>query len=91
MFDIDKLILSTLYYERTKDGVSTVNLSDLRKNTANNLLRQYLALLKDKRYTHLKYRSIDNDTELIKDVLSEIRGAVTKQVEPYSMKYYLIR
>lgn len=83
MFDIDKLILSTLYYERTKDGVTTVNLSDPRKNTANNLLRQYLALLKDKRYTHLKYRSIDNDTELIKDVLSEIRGAVTKQVEPY--------
>ena len=83
MFDIDKLILSTLYYERTKDGVNTVNLSDPRKNTANNLLRQYLALLKDKRYTHLKYRSIDNDTELIKDVLSEIRGAVTKQVEPY--------
>lgn len=83
MFDIDKLILSTLYYERTKDGVTTVNLSDPRKNTANNLLRQYLALLKDRRYTHLKYRSIDNDTELIKDVLSEIRGAVTKQVEPY--------
>ena len=83
MFDIDKLILSTLYYERTKDGVTTVNLSDPRKNIANNLLRQYLALLKDKRYTHLKYRSIDNDTELIKDVLSEIRGAVTKQVEPY--------
>lgn len=83
MFDIDKLILSTLYYERTKDGVNTVNLSDPRKNTANNLLRQYLALLKDKRYAHLKYRSIDNDTELIKDVLSEIRGAVTKQVEPY--------
>lgn len=83
MFDIDKLILSTLYYERTKDGVTTVNLSDPRKNTANNLLRQYLALLKDKRYAHLKYRSIDNDTELIKDVLSEIRGAVTKQVEPY--------
>ena len=83
MFDIDKLILSTLYYERTKDGVTTVNLSDPRKNMANNLLRQYLALLKDKRYTHLKYRSIDNDTELIKDVLSEIRGAVTKQVEPY--------
>ena len=83
MFDIDKLILSTLYYERTKDGVTTVNLSDPRKNIANNLLRQYLALLKDKRYAHLKYRSIDNDTELIKDVLSEIRGAVTKQVEPY--------
>ena len=83
MFDIDKLILSTLYYERTKDGVTTVNLLDPRKNTANNLLRQYLALLKDKRYAHLKYRSIDNDTELIKDVLSEIRGAVTKQVEPY--------
>ena len=82
-FDIDKLILSTLYYERTEDGVTTVNLSDPRKNTANNLLRQYLALLKDKRYAHLKYRSIDNDTELIKDVLSEIRGAVTKQTEPY--------
>ena len=38
-FDIDKLILSTLYYERTKDGVTTVNLLDPRKNTANNLLR----------------------------------------------------
>ena len=85
-FDIDKLILSTLYYERTKDGVKTVGLSDVRKNTANNLLRQYLRLIKDRRYNHLKYRSIDNDTELIKDVLSEIHEAVTKEIEPYQFE-----
>lgn len=82
-FDIDKLILSTLYYERSKDGVKTQGLTDMRKNTANNLFRQYLDLLKDRRYDHLNYRSIDNDTELIKDVLSEIYSSVATQVEPY--------
>jgi len=47
------------------------------------MLRAYLNLLKDRRYDHLKYRSIDNDTSLVTSIVSKIQGAYAKEVEPY--------
>lgn len=95
-FDIDKLMLSSLYYdkiiekyidknrkEKTRTKVTTINLKDAKQNLANEMLRAYLNLLKDRRYDHLKYRSIDNDTSLVTRIVSKIQGAYTKEVEPY--------
>ena len=95
-FDIDKLMLSSLYYdkiiekyidkngkEKTRTKVTTINLKDSKQNLANEMLRAYLNLLKDRRYDHLKYRSIDNDTSLVTNIVSKIQGAYAKEVEPY--------
>lgn len=95
-FDIDKLMLSSLYYdkiiekyidkngkEKTRTKVTTINLKDGKQNLANEMLRAYLNLLKDRRYDHLKYRSIDNDTSLVTSIVSKIQGAYAKEVEPY--------
>ena len=95
-FDIDKLMLSSLYYdkiiekyidkngkEKTRTKVTTINLKDAKQNLANEMLRAYLNLLKDRRYDHLKYRSIDNDTSLVTSIVSKIQGVYAKEVEPY--------
>lgn len=99
-FDIDKLYLSSFYYNVNKEtGKSSLIMDDEYENTANQLLSIYLSLIKDagkqvtdgkiskSRYMHILNRSIDNDTELITNVLSDIESGKTKKtVEPYQFE-----
>lgn len=99
-FDIDKLYLSSFYYNVNKEtGKASLIMDDEYENTANQLLSIYLSLIKDagkqvtdgkiskSRYMHILNRSIDNDTELITNVLSDIESGKTKKtVEPYQFE-----
>ena len=99
-FDIDKLYLSSFYYNvDKKTGKASLIMDDEYENTANQLLSIYLSLIKDagkqvtegkiskSRYMHILNRSIDNDTELVTNVLSDIESGRTKKtVEPYQFE-----
>lgn len=96
--DIDKLYLTT-YYFQNKDGHMTNEFDESSKeNLSNKLLDNYLTLLEDggrqvnkgeitkARYTQYLRRSIDNDTTLVDDVLAKIR-ANDRQSIYESMQY----
>lgn len=79
-------------------NAESYNLSDDINNNTNELLRIYLSLLKDTgkykdgkieggRYGHVLRRSIDSDTDLIKEVLSEIESKIKQNAyEPYQFE-----
>ena len=79
-------------------NVDSYNLSNETNNNTNELLRIYLSLLKDTgkykdgkieggRYGHVLRRSIDSDTDLIKEVLSEIESSIEQNAyEPYQFE-----
>lgn len=99
-FDIDKIYLSMKSYSKTKEG-----LSDKYENTniefyQNRLLDDYIALLcdtvenedgtKTTRSMHMLHASIDNDTDLLKDVIKDLEeGRKKKTVAPYEP--YMLR
>lgn len=84
--------------KRKTYNAKSYNLSDATNNNTNELLRIYLSLLKDTgeykdgkivggRYGHVLRRSIDSDTDLIKEVLSEIESSIEqKAYEPYQFE-----
>lgn len=104
--DIDKLFLSGLNYktegfENTYGYVEQrlVNESELTEEhrLQNKIIDMYLALLIDKkdngepRNVQILHRSIDNDTDLAKNVLKDIEGSGKSKTEsPYSF-YSLAR
>ncbi len=79
-------------------SAKSYNLSNETNNNTNELLRIYLSLLKDTgkykdgkieggRYGHVLRRSIDSDTDLIKEVLSEIESSIEQNAyEPYQFE-----
>nr|DAE41932.1 MAG TPA: hypothetical protein [Bacteriophage sp.] len=79
-------------------SAKSYNLSNETNNNTNELLRIYLSLLKDTgkykdgkieggRYGHVLRRSIDSDTDLIKEVLSEIESSIKQNAyEPYQFE-----
>lgn len=99
-FDIDKLFLSSMNYdirrEKDNDGKTHLIVSDQYEEKSkqwyqNKLLRDYLTFLLDKdsengkpRHWNILHRSIDNDTQLLKDVLNDIEGKKAGEPEiPY--------
>lgn len=79
-FDIDKLGLSTVNYnkhgsDKFKEGTE--------EYYQNRIIRDFITLLIDKKSQHILQRSIDNDTKLLKDVLKTIETASSKEETPY--------
>lgn len=86
MFDIDKLGLSWLNYQR-KDGVLTSDFEEgTEKYYQNQIIKDYITLLTDPKTAHILYRSIDKDTKLLKDIVKEIEYKQQDIERPY--KFY---
>ena len=84
-FDIDHLYLASYNYKTDKNGVVTTQFSeDSRQFYENGLLDNMMTLLKDvnNSFTSL-FKSIDNDTELVKSVSDKIPGGEAVQHLPY--------
>lgn len=94
-FDIDKLFLSTYFWQK-KDGKMTTEFEEGTKEYyANDLIRRYMTLLTDldengkSRNTHVQHASIDGDTKLLTDVLQDLEEGIEKDpIAPY-MDYTL--
>lgn len=99
MFDIDHLYLASYNYNKVRtqneDGTVThsVNLdiadknedrSDNAKYYQNQLLRNMIILLSDENTFASLYRSIDSDTQLIKNIADKIKEAGTTQHISYN-------
>jgi hypothetical protein len=77
MFDIDHLYLATYNYKKDKNGDVSLILEkrdkgDNKKYYQNEILRVMLTLLKDKKSVNSLFKSIDNDTDLGKDIADKI-------------------
>ena len=88
MFDIDKIYIGSLNFNLKKSGDSWINDESEfteEQNLQNELIRNYVSILRDSNGVHIAHRSIDNDTELLKDVLADLEaGRESKQeVMPY--------
>ena len=80
-FDIDKVFLSTMF--RDKNGGTNFE-DDVQKKAANDLIQCYLAILNDTERSFAELNgSIDNDTDLIKSVVSDLFGKQSSTVRPY--------
>lgn len=97
-FDIDKLYLTTFNYELDKKGRKIIREfdEDSPKQIQNQMMECYMSLICDagkqvtsgqitkSRYMHMLHRSIDNDTSLIKKVLTKIEsGQQRSTYEPF--------
>ena len=82
--DIDKLFLSTLYYN--SDGTTEFE-EGTREYYTNKLFNDYITILKDSDRSFSELNgSIDNDTNLLKDIIGDIEANQKKNaVHPYSM------
>lgn len=115
-FDIDKVYMSTLHFEKKEfeetyknsDGetktrksftLSTTELENEKDRLSNELLLTYISLLKDAgqlqddgkikggNYANILRRSIDKDTQLIKQVLKELESSLSSEAyEPYQFE-----
>lgn len=84
-FDIDHLYLASYNYRKTEDGKITTEFSeDVSEHYQNSLIDCMITLLKDvdNSFTEL-YKSIDNDTTLVKDIAKQIGGPKSMQHIPY--------
>lgn len=80
MFDIDKLGLSWLNYN--KKGTTEFEEGSV-EYYQNQLLEGYLTLLTDKDTAQILHRSIDNDTKLLKDLIAELEENGGERETPY--------
>ena len=79
-FDIDKLGLSWFNYN--KDG--SINFEEgSEEYYQNQILQSFITFLTDTDTVHILQRSIDNDTKLLKDVISELEQKSEQREEPY--------
>lgn len=79
-FDIDKLFMSTVWYEKVdrEDGTYSlrqVHSSETEEGLSNTVVNDYIDILcaTAKKYPEIFYQSIDQDTKLADDVISWIR------------------
>lgn len=88
-FDIDKLYVARFSYENGKivEFDSSISYMDNSENAIkNHLLDTYMKVLLTKDNTNTLKLSIDNATENVKDVLSDIEsGRTQKLVEPFEV------
>lgn len=87
-FDIDHLYLASFNYKKSEDG-KTVSHDQFDPNSAeyhqNNILNQMMTLLKDTENSiHSLYKSIDNDTELLKDIADQIPEQDSNKARAYN-------
>ena len=82
-FDIDKLFLSTFYYNTNNNSITKVFKEGTEQYFANKLISYYIALLKDsKSEDNAETRTmnsgdgpVDSDTKLLKDVAKDLEYA----------------
>ena len=94
MFDIDKIYIGSLNFNLKKSGDSWVNDESeftREQNLQNELIRNYISILRDDNGVHIAHRSIDNDTELLKDVLADIEEGREAQSEVMPYDFYCLR
>lgn len=94
MFDIDKIYIGSLNFNLKKSGNSWINdESEFTKeqNLQNELIRNYISILRDDNGVHIAHRSIDNDTDLLKDVLADIEEGREAQSEVMPYDFYCLR
>lgn len=79
-FDIDKLFMSTVWYEKIEQEDGTYRLRQLQNNEteeglSNIIVNDYIGILcaTAKKYPEIFYQSIDQDTKLADDVISDIK------------------
>lgn len=93
-FDIDKIFIASLNFNMQKDEngkyVQTNNFTE-RQKYQNQLINDYITVLKDEEGIHIAQRSIDNDTDLLTDVLADIEegNEPDSEVQPYD--FYCLR
>lgn len=115
-FDIDKIYMSTLHFEKkmfketyknaegetkTRESftLSTTEFENEKDRLSNELLLTYFSLLKDTgqlqddgkikggNYANILRRSIDKDTQLVKQVLEELESSLSSETyEPYQFE-----
>lgn len=94
MFDIDKIYIGSLNFNLKKSGDSWVNDESeftREQNLQNELIRNYISILRDDNGVHIAHRSIDNDTDLLKDVLADIEEGREAQSEVMPYDFYCLR
>ncbi len=79
-FDIDKLGLSTVNYNKYGSDKFKEGSEEYYQNR---IIRDFITLLIDKKSQHILQRSIDKDTKLLKDVLKTIETSSSKEEMPY--------
>ena len=83
MFDIDKLGLSTINWN-VSNGIASDQFEDgSEKYYQNQLIKDFLTLLIDKKSVNILHRSIDNDTKLLTDIIKELENGSLVKEEPY--------
>ena len=72
-YDIDHIYLASYNLNITSDGYSLTEFDDEKKTHQNTILNMLMTLLLDAKNTgHILYKSIDNDTALVKTPAEEI-------------------
>lgn len=93
-FDIDKIYIGSLNFNLKKSGDSWINDESeftREQNLQNELIRNYISILRDDNGVHIAHRSIDNDTDLLKDVLADIEEGREAQSEVMPYDFYCLR
>lgn len=79
-FDIDKLFISTVWYNAEKQEDGTYNVTQMQNDTteeglSNTVVNDYIDILcaTAKKHPEIFYRSIDDDTKLADDVIAWIK------------------
>lgn len=94
MFDIDKIYIGSLNFNLKKSGDSWINDESeftREQNLQNELIRNYISILRDDNGVHIAHRSIDNDTDLLKDVLADIEEGRESKSEVMPYDFYCLR
>lgn len=93
-FDIDKIYIGSLNFNLKKSGDSWINDESeftREQNLQNELIRNYVSILRDDNGVHIAHRSIDNDTDLLKDVLADIEEGRESKSEVMPYDFYCLR
>lgn len=92
-FDIDKIYVASYNVKmKQEDGHWTLDNAALseRQTIQNELIGDYITILRDIDNAHISHRSIDNDTSLVDDVIDDLYQSGSKEsVQPY--EFYQLR